>query len=83
MTYVTCRLTAKNWIGSGNLRSAIEYGLPLPFLHWVVQCEMVLQVCKLTECFCVLANVLSVIVTCFCHDCGVVMNHVWNVDAND
>ena len=53
------------------------------FLHWAVQCELVLQVCKLTECFGVLANVLSVIVTCFCHDCGVVMNHVWNVDAND
>jgi len=32
MTHVTCRLTAKNRvIGSGTLRSVIEYGLPLPF----------------------------------------------------
>ena len=34
MTHVTCRLTAKNrGISSGTLRSVIEYGLPLPFLH--------------------------------------------------
>jgi len=30
MTDVTCRLTAKNRISSGTLRSAIEYGRPLP-----------------------------------------------------
>jgi len=32
MTHVTCRLTAKPGNSSGTLRSAIEYGLPLP-LH--------------------------------------------------
>ena len=33
MTHVTCRLAAKNrGISSGNLRSAVEYGPPLPFL---------------------------------------------------
>ena len=32
MTHVTCRLTAKNGISSETLRSAIEYGPPLPFL---------------------------------------------------
>ena len=32
MTHVTCRLTAKNrGIGSGTLRSVIEYGLPFTF----------------------------------------------------
>ena len=31
MTHVTCRLTAKDGISSGTLRSAIEYGLPLLF----------------------------------------------------
>jgi len=31
MTHVTCRLTAKNGISSGTLRSVIEYGLPLLF----------------------------------------------------
>ena len=31
MTYVTCRLTAKNRDQLRNLCSAIEYGLPLPF----------------------------------------------------
>jgi len=30
MTHVTCRLTARTGISSGTLRSAIEYGLPLP-----------------------------------------------------
>jgi len=30
MTHVTCRLTAKNGISSGTLRSVIECGLPLP-----------------------------------------------------
>ena len=30
MTHITCRLTAKNGISSGTLRSVIEYGLPLP-----------------------------------------------------
>ena len=31
MTRVTCRLTAKNGIRPGTLRSVIEYGLPLSF----------------------------------------------------
>ena len=32
MTYITCRLTAKNRDRLGNpIRSVIEYGLPLPF----------------------------------------------------
>jgi len=36
MTHVTCRLTAKTEISSGTLRSAIEYGLPLPCLAYTV-----------------------------------------------
>jgi len=35
MTHVTCRLTAK--ISSGTLRSAVEYGLPLPFYSYCIQ----------------------------------------------
>jgi len=37
MTYLTSRLTAKHrgQLWTGTLRSAIEYGLPLPFLHAV------------------------------------------------
>ena len=33
MTHVTCRLTAKNRVSSGTLRSVIEYRLPLPFTY--------------------------------------------------
>jgi len=33
MTHVTSRLTTKTGISSGTLRSVIEYGLPVPFLH--------------------------------------------------
>jgi len=36
MTYVTCRLTAKNRISSGTLRSVIEYGLPF-YLYLLVK----------------------------------------------
>jgi len=38
MTHVTCRLTAKNRDSSGTLRSAIEYGLHLPYICRDIMC---------------------------------------------
>ena len=35
LIHVTCRLTAKNGISSGTLRSVIEYGLPLHFFIYL------------------------------------------------
>jgi len=38
MIHVACRLTAKNGISSGTLRSVIEYGLALPSLDSEPMC---------------------------------------------
>ena len=35
LIHVTCRLTAKNGISCGTLRSVIEYGLPLHFFIYL------------------------------------------------